>query len=416
MGVNHSTKGTETVNAINNLALITGNIGRAGASPFSITGQCNAMGTREAGFTSSLPGYRKFESAADRAELAALWNVDGRAHSDGARPRLSRHHRGRARAARSARSGSSPPIRSSRSRISACCSRRSATSSSSSCRTASIRRRPPSSRTSCCRRRSGARRKAPTPTPSGASARSIAPSRRRARRAPTSTSSSTSPPSSAAATSSFPAGQTAEDAFNEWQRVSAGRLCDYSGMTYDAIEAHGGIQWPFPDGHDRSRRPRARLYTDGSFQTADGRAQLMPVDVGAVSRAAERRVSARAQHRPHRRALAHAHQDRRSADSRAALAARVARDEPARCARAAPRSRTTASTSSRGAAASAASSCALTETIAPGQVFVPFHYAEANANQVTQSAFDPISREPNYKQSAVRVERAERDGQRGAHR
>jgi assimilatory nitrate reductase catalytic subunit len=50
----------------------------------------------------------------------------------------------------------------------------------------------------------------------------------------------------------------------------------------------------------------------------------------------------------------------------------------------------------------------LTETIAPGQVFVPFHYAEANANQMTQSAFDPISREPNYKQSAVRVERTAR--------
>ncbi len=75
MGVNHSTKGTETVNAINNLALITGNIGRSGAAPFSITGQCNAMGTREAGFASSLPGYRKFESAADREELAAIWNV-----------------------------------------------------------------------------------------------------------------------------------------------------------------------------------------------------------------------------------------------------------------------------------------------------------------------------------------------------
>src|SRR5206468_10582795 len=51
------------------------NVGRAGASPFSSTGQCNAMGTREAGFTSCLPGYRTFESAADRAELAALWNV-----------------------------------------------------------------------------------------------------------------------------------------------------------------------------------------------------------------------------------------------------------------------------------------------------------------------------------------------------
>jgi predicted molibdopterin-dependent oxidoreductase YjgC len=48
----------------------------------------------------------------------------------------------------------------------------------------------------------------------------------------------------------------------------------------------------------------------------------------------------------------------------------------------------------------------VTETVAPGQVFVPFHYAEANANEATQSAFDPISREPNYKQSAVRVERS----------
>src|SRR5205814_5201462 len=75
MGVNHSSKGTETVNAINNLALITGNIGRTGASPFSITGQCNAMGTREAGFTSSLPGYRKFENEGDREALAAIWNV-----------------------------------------------------------------------------------------------------------------------------------------------------------------------------------------------------------------------------------------------------------------------------------------------------------------------------------------------------
>src|SRR6266705_5385288 len=75
MGVNHSTQGAETVNAINNLALVTGNIGRVGASPFSITGQCNAMGTRETGFTSGLPGYRKFESAKDREDLASLWNV-----------------------------------------------------------------------------------------------------------------------------------------------------------------------------------------------------------------------------------------------------------------------------------------------------------------------------------------------------
>ena len=76
MGVNHSTQGAVTVAAINNLALLTGNIGRPGAGPFSITGQCNAMGTRESGFTSSLPGYRKYENAAHREELAALWGID----------------------------------------------------------------------------------------------------------------------------------------------------------------------------------------------------------------------------------------------------------------------------------------------------------------------------------------------------
>ena len=50
----------------------------------------------------------------------------------------------------------------------------------------------------------------------------------------------------------------------------------------------------------------------------------------------------------------------------------------------------------------------LTEITAPGQVFMPFHFFETNVNEVTQSAFDPISREPNYKQCAVRVSARER--------
>jgi hypothetical protein len=39
------------------------------------------------------------------------------------------------------------------------------------------------------------------------------------------------------------------DAALTW--VSGGRLCDYSGMTYAAIEAQGGIQWPYPEGASR---------------------------------------------------------------------------------------------------------------------------------------------------------------------
>ena len=62
------------------------------------------------------------------------------------------------------------------------------------------------------------------------------------------------------------------DAFEEWKRVSAGRLCDYSGMTYEAIEQHGGIQWPFPAGRDRRRRRRgASTPTAASRPTTAGR-------------------------------------------------------------------------------------------------------------------------------------------------
>ena len=54
----------------------------------------------------------------------------------------------------------------------------------------------------------------------------------------------------------------------------------------------------------------------------------------------------------------------------------------------------------------------ITQITAPGQVFMPFHFFETNVNQVTQDAFDPISREPNYKQCAVRVASGNHQGQK----
>jgi predicted molibdopterin-dependent oxidoreductase YjgC len=54
----------------------------------------------------------------------------------------------------------------------------------------------------------------------------------------------------------------------------------------------------------------------------------------------------------------------------------------------------------------------VTEIVAPGQVFMPFHYVESNSNRCTQSAYDPISREPNFKQCAVNVVRTEPAGAR----
>jgi len=76
MGINQSTHGSDGVVNINNLNLVTGNIGIPGGTSLSITGQCNAMGTREWSSCSGLPGYRLLEKEADRKHIADFWGID----------------------------------------------------------------------------------------------------------------------------------------------------------------------------------------------------------------------------------------------------------------------------------------------------------------------------------------------------
>ena len=76
MGINQSTHGSDGVCGINNLNLITGNIGKPGGTSLSITGQCNAMGTREWSSCSGLPGYRMLEKQEHRDEVAKFWGID----------------------------------------------------------------------------------------------------------------------------------------------------------------------------------------------------------------------------------------------------------------------------------------------------------------------------------------------------
>ncbi|WP_286177735.1 molybdopterin oxidoreductase family protein [Rhodopirellula sp. JC639] len=76
MGVNQSYQGTRTAQAMINIALITGNIGRPGTGANSITGQCNAMGSRLWSNTTNLFGHHKFESAEDRQRVARILGID----------------------------------------------------------------------------------------------------------------------------------------------------------------------------------------------------------------------------------------------------------------------------------------------------------------------------------------------------
>jgi len=84
MGLNQSTAGSAKNSALINLHLATGQIGRAGAGPFSLTGQPNAMGGRETGSLSNLlPGHREAANPEHRAEVASAWGVEALPESTG---------------------------------------------------------------------------------------------------------------------------------------------------------------------------------------------------------------------------------------------------------------------------------------------------------------------------------------------
>jgi anaerobic selenocysteine-containing dehydrogenase len=402
MGVNHSTQGAETVNVINNLALLTGHIGRNGAAPFSITGQCNAMGSRETSYTSSPPGYRKFESAGDRAELAALWNIDAN--------RLP-----------SKRGLAYPDI------INAA-----VTGEIKSLWI--IATNPVVSYPNQAHLRAAFAnldflvvQDGYHPNPTSELADLVLPaaiwgekegvytnSERRVGKANT----IVTPPGEAkpdfdifldiagklgCREELFPGWTTPVDAFNEIRTVTKGRLCDYSGMNYEAIETHGGLQWPFPEGTNPIEP--SRLYSEGIFPTKDGKANLIPVTWEPFP------------DQPGKgfpfilntgRTVEHWHT--RTKTAQVALLERMSPNawlemNPEDARRLGFKSHENVSLVSRRGQVHNIE-LRLTEIIAPGQLFMPFHFVETNVNEVTQDAFDPISREPNYKQCAVRVERS----------
>src|SRR5262249_19592649 len=76
MGVNQGHEAVRTAQAIINLALLTGNIGRPGTGANSITGQCNAMGSRLFSNTTNLFGGRDFTNPDHRREVAGVLGID----------------------------------------------------------------------------------------------------------------------------------------------------------------------------------------------------------------------------------------------------------------------------------------------------------------------------------------------------
>ncbi|TVP52751.1 MAG: nitrate reductase, partial [Halomonadaceae bacterium] len=83
-GINQSSSGTDKCNAIINCHLATGRVGKPGASPFSITGQPNAMGGREVGgLANQLAAHRDYDTPGALEEVAGFWQAADMAQAPG---------------------------------------------------------------------------------------------------------------------------------------------------------------------------------------------------------------------------------------------------------------------------------------------------------------------------------------------
>ncbi|MFA9195693.1 molybdopterin-dependent oxidoreductase [Flavobacterium sp. FBOR7N2.3] len=78
MGLNQSAVGVDKNTALLNISLLTGHVGKPGSGPFSLTGQPNAMGGREVGGMANLLAvHRELANPEHRQEVADFWGVDG---------------------------------------------------------------------------------------------------------------------------------------------------------------------------------------------------------------------------------------------------------------------------------------------------------------------------------------------------
>jgi assimilatory nitrate reductase catalytic subunit len=403
-GAEQHSKGVDTVNAFINLALALGLPGRRGSGYGCLTGQGNGQGGREHGQKADqLPGYRRIDDPAARAHVAGVWGVspddlpgagvsayellDALGTPAGPKALLVFGSNPVVSAPRAARIEGrlrdldllvvADFVRSETAAIAdvvlptAQWAEEDGTMTNLEgrvLRRRALREPPPGVRTDLAVLAELAQRLGRADRPDGSGP-------------------------------AFPADPQA--VFEELRRASAGGMADYAGVTWARIDAEDGVFWPCPS-VDRPGTPR--LFEDG-FPTPDGRARFLPVEHRPVAEEVcpdyplyltTGRVLAQYQSGAQTRRIAPLRQVAPTAflELHPDLAIRlgVEHGDEVRV------------TSRRGEMRAPAR---LSPAIRPDTVFAPFHWAgAARINSVTNDALDPISRMPEFKVCAVRVEKA----------
>lgn len=406
MGMNQSSAGSAKNSALINLHLATGQIGKPGSGPFSLTGQPNAMGGRETGSLSNLlPGHRDAASAEHRGEVAEYWGVDKLPDTPGlsAIELFEAVRQGKIKAlwiACTNPAQSLPDQNLVRQALTACpfVVVQEAFATTETCQFADLLLPAASwgekagSVTNSERRISRVRPAIPAPGEARADWAIVCDLARRLE-------------------SQLRPGQPSLFAFDEpralfdeFRGLTRGRDLDYSGLSHDLIDTLGPQQWPFPA---EAQQGTARLYADGLFPTADGHARFIAEHYLPAREQTDTRYpltlnTGRLRDQWHgmsrtgtaAQLFGHVQQAQISLHPEELIRQQLTDGQLVRV------------SSRRGELVLPVVADA---QLQPGQAYIPMHWGDrflrgGGVNVLTQPAFDPLSRQPELKQSAIRIE------------
>ncbi|MGW1538695.1 molybdopterin oxidoreductase family protein [Streptomyces sp. NPDC002309] len=402
-GPEQQSKGTDTVGAWINLCLATGRAGRPLSGYGCLTGQGNGQGGREHGQKADqLPGYRKLTDPAARRHVAGVWGVDPDSLPGPGRSAYELLDALGGDIKALLLMGSNPVVSAPRAAhveervrslgfLAVCDVVLSETAALADVVLPVTQWAEESGTTTSLEGRVLLRRRAITPPPGVRSDLEVL--RALAARL--------------GVEKGFPADP--EEVFEELRRATAGGPADYSGITYRRLARENGVFWPCPApegaGGTGAHPGTPRLFLD-RFATEDGRARFVAVSHRAAAEEPDDeypvllttgRVVAQYQSGA---------QTRRVEELNAAAPGPFVELHPRLARRlGAAEGDPVAVVSRRGRAVAPAR---ITPSIRPDTVFMPFHWpGEGRANTLTNPALDPVSRMPEFKVCAVRVEAVE---------
>ncbi|MEQ1880797.1 MAG: molybdopterin-dependent oxidoreductase, partial [Burkholderiales bacterium] len=406
-GLNQSVQGTDKNAALINLHLATGQIGKPGAGPFSLTGQPNAMGGREVGgMATLLPGHRELSNAEHRAEIARFWGVESLSPVPG---------KTAVELFDAVRSGEIKAV------WIAC--------------TNPVQSMPEQARVAEALQAAEfvVVQEAVRNTETAAYADLLLPATAWGEKDGTVTNSerrisrvraAVSGPGEArhdwaiavdfahrlerklaSGSSSLFAYGTPEQIFNEHRETTRGRDLDISGLSYGTLDRLGPQQWPFADG---AKLGKARLYEDGIFPTTSGRAKFATVTHRALAEATDARYPLSL--------ITGRLRDQWHGMSRTGTVARLFAHEEEPLLAMNPADMRTRALADGDIVSLASRRGELRvrvradENLRAAQTWLPMHWGGrylrgGGINALTLPACDPISRQPELKHSAVQVKK-----------